>query len=174
MKTVVPVVAGLLLAGCAHGGGPQVTVQGQTPAAGRSFAMTDEAGAAPAQSQVQNQAQNQAAAEVARALAAAGLRAAPAAEADYLVSVAYADRPSRVGVYAPAADRGAEPDWLARGQAAPRAWIRKGATVLVVRIEDRASGRLLRRADASGFYWRDGSKAPARLAQAATARLVQP
>jgi hypothetical protein len=157
------VLAVLLLAGCAHGGKPMVVSRGEALAAGRTFALIED-GRPIGVAQTR----------VAAALGKAGLTAASADKADYLVTVAYTDRSSRIGVYQPAPDGKGEPLWLAEGQKPPKAWYRKGAASLALRVEDRASGKAVREVEAQGFYWRDGTKAPIRLADAAAAGLVQP
>lgn len=161
MKQIAPLLAALAVAGCAHGGKLEVASRGDALVPGKSFALVPGQAASPAD------------VRLAQALTAARLK--PAAEpalADYLVTVAYTDRSSRIGVYIPSADPKAEPAWLAQGQKPPRAWVRKGATRLVVRIEDRASGQVAREVEVGGFYWR--KNAPDRLAEAAAAGLLAP
>jgi hypothetical protein len=163
MRLVPTLCATLVLAGCLHPGTPAVRASpvASAPAPG-SFRLAGADG------------NDAVAVEVSAALAARGWRpAGEGAAANYLVLASYGDRPGQVGAFVPAPGGGA-PEWVAE-RIPRRPWtvLKRGRRVLSLVALDAASGRELRRAQASLDYWRGSDpEAVRRLAAGAAAALT--
>lgn len=165
MRLVPTLCATLVLAGCLHAGAPAVR------------ATSVAAAPAPASFRLAGADGNDAVAtEVSAALAARGWRpAGEGAAASYLVLASYGDRPGQVGAFVPAPGEDA-PEWVAE-RIPRRPWtaFKRGRRVLSLVVLDAASGRELRRAQASLDYWRGSDpEAVRRLALGAAAALTSP
>lgn len=144
MRSLLILLAAVVLAACAHAPAPQVVRYEAPVQSGRTFALSG--------AEADTEAERLVAEALTREL---GLRrAAPGETADYRITVTLGRSPAAVGAFTPAEEAEAEPAWRVQGAEGLQRLMRRGAYHLALHIADAGGGEVYV-ATSTRAYFRD-------------------